>query len=40
VYQKITAVHILGIAIIAFPASIITSGYMEEINERNKSDEK
>jgi len=30
---------ILGIAIIALPASIITSGYMEEVNERRKGEE-
>ena len=27
---------ILGIAIVALPASIITTGYMEEINEQKK----
>ena len=27
---------ILGIVIVALPASIITTGYMEEINEQKK----
>ena len=38
--KLVTMISVLvGIAVIALPAGIITAGYMEELNKRNRIDE-